>query len=123
MPTGKPIKWLGSSKKDLADFPEEVEDEVGYALWQVEEGRRPARAKPLRGYGGASVLEICEDFDTDTYRVVYTVEYEEAIYVVQSYKKKSKKDSEVPRNDQRIIDARLKVAAEEHRKWLKEQNK
>lgn len=117
----KKVEWLGSTKKDLKKFPEDVEDAVGFALLDLQDGIKRSNVKPLRGHGGASVLEVCEDYETDTYRVVVTVEYEEAIYVVHSFKKKSKKDSEVPKNDRTTIESRLKQAAEEHRKWLKEQ--
>jgi len=111
--------WLGSSKRDLADFPDEVEDEVGHHLYEAQQGKKPENAKPLKGYRGASVLEIVEDFDTDTYRAVYTVEFEEAIYVLHCFMKKSKRGSGVPKRDADVIEQRYKRAKEEHRKWKK----
>jgi phage-related protein len=88
-PFDKPLFWVGSSLKDVREFPEEVKDEVGFALYQVQRGLTPRSAKPLRGFGGASVLEIVEDFRTDTYRAVYTVQFTEVIYVLHAFQKKS----------------------------------
>ncbi len=47
----KPLFWVGSSKNDLRQFPEEVQDEVGYALYQAQIGEKHKDAKPLRGFG------------------------------------------------------------------------
>jgi phage-related protein len=48
-------------------------------------------AKPLKGFGGAGVLEIVEDHHGDTYRAVYTVKFERAVYVLQAFQKKARK--------------------------------
>jgi phage-related protein len=53
--------------KDLRDLPEEVKDDVGFALYQVQSGLTP---RSVKAFGGASVLEIVEDFRTDTYCAV-----------------------------------------------------
>jgi phage-related protein len=66
----KTLKWIGSSNKDVREFPSEVREEVGYALWEAQQGRKHRNAKPLKGFHGASVLEVVEDHDTDTYRAV-----------------------------------------------------
>ncbi len=71
-------------------------------------------AKPLRGYGGAGVLEVVEDDDGDTYRAVYTVKFRDTIYVLHAFKKKSKRDGELPKPDRELIDRRLKQAREMH---------
>jgi phage-related protein len=65
------------------------------------------------------VLEICEDFSTDTYRVVYTVHYEEAVYVLHSFKKQSSQGIKTPQRDLDIIEKRLKIAEEYHKTWQK----
>src|SRR5262245_34605774 len=78
----KPLYWMGPTLKDLRDSPESVKDGVGYALELVQKGEKPANAKPLKGFGGASVLEIVEDFDGDTWRAVYTVAIADAVYVL-----------------------------------------
>ena len=87
--TEKPIEWIGSSKKELLSFPEEVWSDVGYSLYEVQIGLKPDIAKPLKGFGDASVQESTIDYNTDTYRVVYTVRFTEKVYVLHVFQKKS----------------------------------
>jgi phage-related protein len=47
----KPLTWMGSSRKDFANFPEEVRSEMGYALFMAQCGERHRNAKPLAGFG------------------------------------------------------------------------
>ena len=118
----KAVVWLGSSKKDLVEFPEEVVNDIGHNLHEAQQGKMPRAAKVLRGFGGANVQEIVSNFITDTYRSIYTVEYEEAIYVLHCFQKKSKKGIETPRQEVDMIDRRLKLAREEHEKWQRQQS-
>lgn len=69
-PSPKPIRWVGNSRDDLRSFPEAVRNRVGGALWEAQLGRKAPYAKPLKGFGGAGVLEVVDDFDGDTYRAV-----------------------------------------------------
>ncbi len=116
-PIDKPLFWIGSSLKDLRGFPEEVKDEMGFALYQAQRGLMHRSAKPLRRFRGANVLEIVDDFQTDTYRAVYTVQFAGAIYVLHAFQKKSKKGIRTPRADIELIESRLKLAKEHHREW------
>lgn len=75
-------------------------------------------AKPLKGFNGASVLEIVEDYDTDTYRAVYTVRFEEAVYVLHCFQKKSTLGIKTPKQDIDLIRRRYQIAEQEHRAWL-----
>jgi len=59
----KPLFWVGSSKRDLKSFPVDVRRMMGFALWQAQCGRKHVDAKPLKGFGGAGVLEVVEDHD------------------------------------------------------------
>jgi phage-related protein len=70
--TIKPLSWIGSSKSDLQDFPESVKDLMGFALYLAQTGGKHPVAKPLKGFGGAGVLEVVDDHHGDTYRAVYT---------------------------------------------------
>lgn len=108
----KPLVWLGSSKKDLLSCPEEVQDAFGYALHLSQIGEKHDRAKPLKGFGGAGVLEIAEDQDGDTYRAVYTVKIAEAVYVLHVFQKKSTQGIATPQRDVDLIKARLRAAIE-----------
>jgi phage-related protein len=112
-PSDKPLFRVGSSLKDLRDLPEEVKDEVGFALYQVQRGLTPRSAKALKGFGGASVL----DFRTDTYRAVYTVQFVDAVYVLHVFQKKSKRGAETPQSEIELIRNRLKSAKEHHEEW------
>ncbi|MEM9452329.1 MAG: type II toxin-antitoxin system RelE/ParE family toxin [Cyanobacteria bacterium P01_E01_bin.6] len=110
----KPVLWVGSALKDLKAFPEEVRSEVGFALFQAQRGEKPLNTKPLKGYSGASVLEIRENFDKDTYRVVYTVQFAKAVYVLHAFQKKSKTGIATPKKDLATIDSRLKDAQQHY---------
>lgn len=83
---------------------------MGYALREVQQGKKPASAKPLKGFKGAGVLEIIEDHRTDIYRAVYTVKFAEIVYVLHCFQKKSKKGIQTPKQDIELIERRLKVA-------------
>ena len=80
-------------------------------------GGKHEDAKPLRGFGGASVLEIVEDHDGDTYRAVYTVRFAEIVYVLHAFQKKSKKGIATPPHEIDKVKARLKRAEEEYQAW------
>ena len=71
-------------------------------------GKHP-RAKPWKGLG-SGVLEIVEDYRTDTYRAVYTVRYATRVFVLHVFQKKSKKGIATPKPDMDLIKERLKAA-------------
>jgi phage-related protein len=113
----KPVRWVASSKEDLSDFPIEVRRRVGGALWEAQLGLKPAYAKPLKGFGGAGVLEIADDFDGDTYRAVYTVRFAGAVYVLHAFQKKSKHGIATPKRELDLIERRLTRAKEDYEQW------
>lgn len=109
------LNFVGSAKEDLSGFPEEVKQDIGYALFEVQKGQKPQSAKPLKGFGGAGVLELIERFDGDTYRAVYTVKFREAVYVLRCFQKKAKSGIKTPQQDIELIKRRLKAAEEDYR--------
>src|SRR5215210_4742580 len=115
----KPVRWVGNSKEDLRDFPEEVRRRVGGALWDAQLGRKAPYAKPLKGFGGAGVLEVVDDFDGDTYRAVYTVRFSGVVYVLHAFQKKSRHGIATPKPDLNLIEQRLKRAQEDYAQWSK----
>ncbi len=117
----KPIIWVGSSRRNLKELPEAVQRGVGRALQQVQKGEKPASAKPLSGFGGASVLEIKSNYDGDTFRAVYTVRFAERLYVLHVFQKKSKRGSETSQQDIKLIQERLKAAETLHQAWEQSQ--
>jgi len=121
LPGIKPVVWIGRSRTDLASFPEDVKDAIGYAFYIAQRGGKHADAKPLRGYSGAGILEIVEDHAGDTYRAVYTVRLAGRIYVLHVFQKKSKTGIKTPKPEIELIKSRLKRAEEEHARWLEAQ--
>jgi phage-related protein len=106
----KPLEWVGSSYKDLMALPREVRSLFGFALGMAQAGEKHDDAKVLRGFGGAGVLEVVENDEAGTYRAVYTVKFEEAVFVLHAFQKKSKHGIATPKEDIEIIRHRLKVA-------------
>ena len=114
-PALKPLAWVGSSKADLIRFPVSVRKEMGYALYLAQTGEKAPAAKPLRGFGGAGVLEVVENHDGNVYRAVYTVRFAEVVYVLHAFQKKSTRGNSTRQTDIELIRRRLKAAAEQHR--------
>ena len=110
----KPVVWVRSSKDDLKKFPRTAQAHLGFALKVAQSGGKHPDAKPMKGFGGASVIEIVEDNDGDTYRAVYTVKFADAIYVLHAFQKKSKSGIATPKQHIRLIEERLRRAKELH---------
>ncbi len=101
-------------------LPKEMRRSFGVALYAAQIGETPPIAKPLRGFGGAGVLELIEDDAGGTYRAVYTVRYSTAVYGLHVFQKKSKRGRETPQRDIDLIKERLRRAEELHALKMKE---
>jgi phage-related protein len=110
----KPVEWVGTALDDLRNFPEEVMDEVGFAIYQAQRGGKHVSAKPLKGFTGAGVLEVVQNYDGNTYRTVYTVRFKLAVYVLHAFQKKARKGSKTPPEHLELVKRRLKRAAEHY---------
>lgn len=117
----KPIKWVGSSKRDLDGMPEDIKDVFGHAIDIAQAGGKHQDAKPLSGFGSAGVLEVVDDHQGDTYRAVYTVKFAGWLYVLHCFQKKSKSGVATPKPDMDVINARLKAAKQDFDLWQKQQ--
>ncbi len=115
----KPVRWIGTSLKDLRSFPSPVRIEIGHALYAAQEGKTDPAAKPLKGFGGASVLEIVASRHGNAWRTVYTVRFQAAIYVLHVFQKKSAKGIATPAREIELIKRRL---AEAERDFKERQN-
>jgi phage-related protein len=113
--TLKPIRWVGSSLRDLKSFPSEVRSDVGFALYAAQKGEMDPSAKPLKGFGGASVIEIVAPFAGDTWRAVYTVRFQDVIYVLHAFQKKSKSGTATPQKELELIRQRLAAAEKDYK--------
>ena len=111
----RPVTWLGSSRADLKRFPQQVRRDVGKALYAAQHGETDPAAKPLKGFGGARVMEIVDRHDTNIYRAVYTAQFDEAIYVLHAFQKKSKSGIATPKPEIDLIRRRLADAQRLHR--------
>ena len=100
----------GELEANLLSLPEPVVDLFGFALYLAQDGRKHEQAKPLRGFGSAGVLEVVEDWDRSTYRAVYTVRFERAVFVLHVFQKKSKRGAATPKADIDLIRERLRAA-------------
>lgn len=98
----------------MKEFPEDVRQVIGYALYLAQCGEKHFSAKPLKGFKGAGVLEVVEDFDGDTYRAIYTVKLASVVYVLHAFQKKSKQGIATPKQDIELIEARLKRAKDHY---------
>lgn len=110
MPVKRVLEFVASARDDLSALPKAVKQTFGFALEQAVHGERHYDAKPLKGFGGAGVVEIVKDHDRMTYRAVYTVKFKDAVYVLDAFAKKSKQGIKTPKQDMDRIKARLKLA-------------
>jgi len=117
----KELRWVGSSQKDFRKFPDEVHNELGFSLHLVQEGKTPARSKPLKGKLSGTV-ELIDDYDGDTYRAVYTTKIGNILYILHAFKKKSKKGSETPKQEIDLVVSRLKIAQKNYEEQLKKED-
>jgi phage-related protein len=109
--TLRPLVWMGDSRKNIRQFPEDVQKSVGYALQLVQAGETPMEAKPFKGVG-SGVYEIIKRYDTDIYRAVYAVKIGDKVYVLHAFQKKSKQGIKTPQTDIDLIKQRYKDAQE-----------
>lgn len=119
----KHIVWVGSSEKDFLKFPDDVRSDIEDALIYASLGGKAEHVKPLKGFSGASVLEVIEDDQSGTYRCVYTVRFQSAIYVLHAFQKKSRKGISTPKEHIDMVERRLKRAAEIEAEFLMQRKK
>ena len=113
VPGEKPLFWVGSAKGDLLRFPEAVKDDIGVALSVAQFGGKHPKAKPWKGEG-AGVLEVVADYRGDTYRAVYTVRFERAVYALHAFQKKSPTGVRTAKSDVGLVAQRLRMAREDY---------
>jgi len=109
----RPLHWVGSSKRDLLEFPDDAINDFGYGLGVVQLGGQAPAAKPWKSEG-PGVYELVEDVRGDTYRVVYTVRFAKAVYVLHCFQKKSPSGVRTARHDVERIHERLKLARKDY---------
>ena len=116
----RPVEWVGSSLDDLRSFPEEVRDHMGFAIYQVQSGMKHRSVKALKGLG-SGVMEVVSRHDRNAYRAVYTVRFEQAVYVLHAFQKKSKKGVATPKREIELVKKRLAAAQDHYEEYYGEE--
>ncbi len=102
----RPVRFMGTAKRDLSVFPEKVRLRAGHELFMVQVGRDPDDWKPMTTVGaGACELRIRDE--TGAFRVIYVVKFRSALYVLHAFQKKGQKTS---REDLAIAERRYREA-------------
>jgi len=117
-----PQNSASSGECGLKGFPKPVRAAFGFGLHLAQTGQHPPNAKPLKGFG-SGVVELLEDFDGDTYRAAYVVRFEQAVYVLHVFKKKSKRGSVTRQHDIELIRRRLRDAEFDHTERIRKAGK
>ena len=111
----KPVRWVGSSRRDLKTFPPLVQRHIGQALFAAQCGEEYPSVKALKGFGGRTVLEIVARDAGDTYRAVYSVRFHDAIYVLHAFQKKAKHGIATPQKEIDLVKQRLAAVEASYR--------
>ena len=109
MVESKPVEFRGSALDDLRAFPAAARREAGYQLDRVQRGREPDDWKPMNAVG-RGVREIRIRDATGAFRVLYVAKFDDAVYVLHCFQKKTQKTSK----------ADLSLATQRYRDLLKE---
>jgi phage-related protein len=107
----KPLHWLGDSRRQICDFPQEARQRAGFELWEVQQGNEPSDWKPMASVG-AGVKEI-RIHSGGEYRVLYVAKFEEAVYVLHVFQKKTQR---TPKPDIEIAGIRYRALLQQRRK-------
>ena len=101
----KEIRWVGTSYDDLLAFPDDPRREAGFQLGKVQAGLEPIAWKPFDEVG-TGTKEIRIKDASGIYRVIYVAKFEEAIYVLHCFPKKTQATS---KQDKTIAEARYRA--------------
>ncbi len=107
----RPVIWVGDSKKQLKKMPDEVQNQLGSELYVAQIDLMPPHAKPFKGVG-RGVFELWDDYQSDTYRLVYAVQIGKRLYVLHAFQKKSKTGIATTQKDINLIAKRYHDACD-----------
>jgi phage-related protein len=116
----KPVRFVGSNRRDLRSLPQGVKRVFGQALFDAQTGKKHPDAKPQKGFGGAGVLEVVEDDRGSTDRAAYTVKFAGIVYVLHVFQKKSKTGTKTPAEEPDKVRARLKEAEKDYAEYVRQ---
>mgnify|MGYP004478571461 CR=1 FL=1 len=105
----KPIHWVGSTLEDVKQFPDNIKREIGFDLDLVQQGLLPRDYKAMKNLG-SGIMEIRVRDISGAFRLVYVAKFEDAIYCLHGFQKKTQKTSS---KDLAIIKARYAAIIKE----------
>ncbi|QTR49519.1 type II toxin-antitoxin system RelE/ParE family toxin [Candidatus Thiothrix anitrata] len=89
----KELVWMGSSYRDLREFPEDAMQDAGYQLHRLQSGKLPMDWKPMAGIG-QGVHEVRIHEESGAFRVIYVAKFTDAVYVLHAFQKKTQKTAQ-----------------------------
>jgi phage-related protein len=104
----KRLRFVGSAKDDLSAFPNAARNRAGHELFMVQVGREPDDWKPMSEVGPGT-REIRVRDESGAFRVIYVARFEDAVYVLHAFQKKTQKTS---RADLQLAKERYRIAHE-----------
>jgi phage-related protein len=109
-PKFKPVRWVGTSKREMDALPDDARSVAGHELWEVQQGNAPGDFKPMTSVG-PGVYEIRVHTRLE-HRLMYVAKHEEAVYVLHVFEKRTRKTA--PKDIERARRTLLEV-----RQWRK----
>jgi phage-related protein len=106
----KLLVFQGSALADLRGMPLDARTAFGHELWELQTGITPDNASPFELSHANEVMKLTERFDGDTFRCVYAAKFDEAVYVLHVFQKKSKSGIATPKKDIDLVYSRLERA-------------
>ena len=104
------MEWLGDSRERVQGFPAAARSEVGFELWEVQQGKEPSDWKPMPSVGlGVNEIRVRT---ANAYRLIYVARFSEAVYVLHAFEKKARKTS---KPDLELARARFRALVRERR--------
>ncbi len=107
----KPIDWRGSALDDVKEFPDDAKRQAGFQLHKIQQGDAPDDFKPMPDVG-AGTFEIIVDTASGWFRVMYVAKFDEAVYVLHAFQKKTNK---TPKSDIEIARRRYNAIVAERK--------
>jgi len=89
----KEIRFLGSSRQEISQFPPPVRSRAGHELYLIQLGEDPGDFKPMPTVG-KGVCEIRIRDQTGAFRVLYVAKFVSCIYVLHAFQKKTQKTAQ-----------------------------
>ncbi len=111
------VNWEGDSREVLQDFPDPIRQNMGFELWQLQQGERPSDYRPLPSIG-TGVFELRDQDERSWYRLIYLSRVNDVIYVLHYFEKKSRA---MPRKDFEKARQRLKAGERVWRRGKKDE--